>query len=88
MTSCADQCRFTAADRKNAPARARTYGIGSQILPDCHKLKYCHLVARGNAHKPPPRVCHYQDGLRLASQTIGEGKSEELARLSLHCLVG
>jgi hypothetical protein len=80
MTSCADQCRFAAAHRTNAPARARTYGICAQILPDCHKLKYCHLVANSSARKLLPRVCHCQDGLRLASQTTGEGKCKELAR--------
>jgi hypothetical protein len=71
MITLADQCRFAAADRENAPARARAYCIGSQILPNCHKLKYCHLVAHSSARKLPARVCCYQDGLRLASQTTG-----------------
>ena len=36
MTSCADQ----------STRRARAYGMAGSILPDCHKLKYCHLVAQ------------------------------------------
>jgi hypothetical protein len=87
MTSCADQCRLTAAHRKNVRAHTASpaHSLRLETIRNNQRLyhwtrwnrqwryvlKYLHLWAHSSAHKQPHRVCHYQDGARLASQTTG-----------------
>lgn len=47
MTSCANQWPGAGSHRRQrVRTRARAYGMAGSIPPDCHKLKYCHLVAQ------------------------------------------